>query len=153
MFAIMASSILRDRGEPSVLCVIDFSASSENALRSAVHLASGNQTHLTVLHPYRLTQAVKKEDLVKLKRDIDEEAALNFKKMSHLLINLNVPFDFRAEVGFLTDRVQEHLRKNNVTLLVMNKHLALGSWEAFHELIDQLEIPMMIVPENKSMKI
>ncbi len=138
--------------EPTVLCVIDFSASSENTLRSALQLATKNKARITVLHPYRLNQVVKKENLGKVKRDIDEEAALNFKKISHVLKKGNISYDFRSEVGFLTDRVQEHLRRSNIKLLVMNKGLADVNREALNELIHQLEIPVIIVPQDKTLK-
>ena len=138
--------------EPTVLCVIDFTPSAEDTLKSAVQLAKKNKARITVLHPYRLNQVVKKEDLSKLKRDIDEEAALNFKKISLVINNSNIPYDFRSEVGFLSDRIQEHVRKSNIKMLVMNKDLADANRESLSELIHQLELPFIIVPQSKPQK-
>ncbi len=92
------------------------------------------------------------EDLGKVKRDIDEQAALNFKKLSHLLTNGNISYDFRSEVGFLTDRIQEHIRRSNIKMLVVNKDLAEANREAMNELTHQLEIPVIIVPQEKTSK-
>lgn len=138
--------------EPTVLCVIDFSTSAEKALRSAAQWAIKNNARITILHPYRLNQVVKMEDLGKVKRDIDEQAALNFKKLSHLLTNGNISYDFRSEVGFLTDRIQEHIRRSNIKMLVVNKDLAEANREAMNELTHQLEIPVIIVPQEKTSK-
>ena len=135
-------------GRSSVLCLIDFSASSENALRAAVQLAVKNAAHITILYPYRLTTAVKKENLVKLKRDIDLEALRNFEKISHLLDGTNIDFDFRSEVGFLSDRIQEHLRLGNIKLIVLNKGLADSSFEALAELVPHLQVPLILVPDG-----
>ena len=138
--------------EPTVLCVIDFSTSAEKVLQSAAQLAIKNKARITILHPYRLNQVVKKEDLGKVKRDIDEEAALNFKKMSHILTQGDIAYDFRSEVGFLTDRIQEHMRTSNIRMLVMDKGLADANREALNELTHQLEIPVILVPQEKIAK-
>ena len=131
-----------------VLCLIDFSASSENALRTAIQLAVKNAARITILYPYRLTTAVKKENLVKLKRDIDQEALRNFEKISHLLDGTNIDFDFRSEVGFLSDRIQEHLRLGNIKLIVLNKGLVDSSFEALAELVPHLQVPLILVPDG-----
>ena len=50
----------------SILCAIDFSESSLNALKYAADLSARYNSHLTVLYPYRLLPAGK-EDVMERK--------------------------------------------------------------------------------------
>lgn len=135
--------------EPSVLCVIDFSSTSEDALRAAIPAAERNHARLMIIHPYRLNHAGSMEDQVKMKRAIEEESRQNFRKLSHVLNDVTIPFDFRPEIGFLTDRVQEHLKKANIILLIMSRELAKASRESLMELLPQIDIPILIIPKTK----
>ena len=136
-------------GQPSVLCLVDFSGSSEEALRTSIQYAVKNAARLIILYPYRLTTSVKNENLVKLKRDIEQEALRNFEKISNLLDGTNVEYEFRSEVGFLTDRIQEQLRRNNIKIIIINKELAVQSNEALNDLIPNLTVPLIAVPGDR----
>lgn len=105
---------------------------------------------MTILYPYRLNQMVSKENRVKVKRDIDQEAIRKFEKISHLLDGSNIEFDFRSEVGFLNDRIQEHLHDGDIKLIVMGMNLAAEGGEALNELVQHLKVPLVVVPEGES---
>src|SRR5579871_5189293 len=95
----------------SILCVIDFSESSVHALQWAINLGLKFDAHVTIVHPYRLNHSNKEEDMVAIKKTIDQDAALNFNRIaSPILKDSAISYDFRPEVGFITDRVHEHIR-------------------------------------------
>lgn len=133
---------------PSILCAIDFSDSSLQALMWAIPEAQKHNYHISVLYPYRLDQIRKKEDVVKSKKEMDVDAVEKFDRLvSGMLRDGQVSFNFKSEVGFLRDRIREHANKNNVVMLVMGKELA--GEESFQELIEEVEVPIVIVPAKK----
>jgi hypothetical protein len=110
-------------------------------------MAVSLKTHLTIIHPYRLNQLNKKEDMVLVKKNIDLDATKNFEKIAtNLLKNESVSYEFRTEVGFIQDRVQEHARKNNILFMVMGKKLVTSNNENLSDLMEQIEVPLVIVP-------
>lgn len=138
--------------EAEVLCVIDFSESSKEALKSAIFLADQYKTPLTVLYPYRLTQVDINGDMSSTRRSMDQAANESFKKISEsLLLNSAVHWQFRPEVGFFNDRIRAHSKKNKVGMLIVSKRLVTINRENFMELIDQLQVPLMIIPQTEQL--
>lgn len=136
--------------QPSILCIMDFTESSLEALKWAAGMAKKFDAHLTILHPYRLNQLQKKEDMIWVKKKIDQDAAKDFDKIAaDLLKNGKISYEFRSEVGFINDRVQEHARKNNTLFLVIGKDFATENKEALNDLIEQTEVPLVIIPATK----
>ena len=130
----------------SILCAIDFSESSLHALKWAAELSAKFNAHLTVLYPYRLLQTTK-EEVMELKNKNMELAVCKFSALENDYLNGKVTsFDFTAEVGFVADRVEEHLRKNSVLMLVIGKNMNAYSQENLEEMIDQMKVPVVVVP-------
>lgn len=133
---------------PSLLYITDFSEASIRALRWAIPEAQKHHLHLSVLYPYRLDSVRKNENAVISKKDLDRVASERFEHlMEGMLQASEVTYDFHSEVGFLRDRIVDHARKNNVVMLVMAKSQV--SEESFPELVEELQIPLVIVPEDK----
>ena len=133
---------------PSILSIIDFSESSKDALKWAIGMAEKLNVHLMILHPYRLNQIEKKEDMVGVKKKIDNAATKNFEEISFGLLNKRkIPFDFRPEVGFIQDRVQEYARRNNILFVVIGTNMAIENKEILEELVKETETPFVLVPE------
>lgn len=85
--------------------------------------------------------------MVLVKKNIDLDAAKNFEKIAtSLLKNEAMSYEFRTEVGFIQDRVQEYARKNNILFMVMGKKLVTSYNENLNEFMDQIEVPLVIVP-------
>jgi hypothetical protein len=102
----------------SVLCVIDLSASSRKALQWAIEDARRTNAHLTVLYPYRLSRKQNGENVVQMRKNIEEQAHASFAELEReLLKDARVSYDFRTEVGFLFDRVEEHSRSHPLNVL------------------------------------
>jgi nucleotide-binding universal stress UspA family protein len=134
-------------GPSSILSIIDFSESSKEVLQWAVGMAEKLNVHLTILHPYRLNQVDKKEDMVGVKKKLELDASKNFEHLAHgLLKNQKVSFDFRAEVGFIQDRIEDYARRNNILFLVIGGNLANGNKEILEEIIEESEAPLVVVP-------
>ena len=130
----------------TILCTIDFSESSTQALKWAAELAIRYTCHLTVLFPYRLTQ-IPKADAKEMKENIMASASEKFAVLKNdFLIGKVASFDFTAEVGFLADRIDDHQRKNSILMVVISKKMSLLGEERLDDLIAKIKVPMMIIP-------
>ena len=130
----------------SILCAIDFSESSLNALKWAAEFSSRFNSHLTVLYPYRLLQT-NKEDVVELKKNNVELATRKFESLENEYLNGKVTsIEFSPEVGFLTDRIEDHLRKNSILMMVIGKNMNSASQENLDDLINHVKIPVVVIP-------
>lgn len=129
-----------------ILCTTDFSASSRNAVEWAVSLAQHLKAPLTILHTYRLIRGHNGE-VVQMKRKMEEEARQKFSVLeAETLKDKGISYNFKIEVGFVADRIEEHSRKNPLSFLVMDKSMSTGNKESFDELVKQAQIPLVIVP-------
>lgn len=131
----------------SILCVIDFSASSRKALQWAVANARTHKSHLTVLYPYRLTRAQYGESAIAMRKKIEDEAQKNFGILEHdLLLDKKVSYDFKTEVGFIADRVEEYTKNHSVNFLVIDKNIRATNKESFDDLVENMQVPLVIIP-------
>jgi hypothetical protein len=133
--------------EASILCVIDFSDSSRNTLQWAITKAYKLKTHLTILFPYRLTRPPNGKSIASMKKEIEDEAILSFKSFEKdLLLDKGISYDFKSEVGFVGDRVDDHIKNNEIKFLVIDKNMRFDNKESFDYLVDRSQIPLVIVP-------
>lgn len=129
-----------------VLCTIDFSESSMDALRMAMSLAQLLKSPLTILYPYRLLNTHNGE-ATDLKKKIEENAMRSFATLEKdILYGSGVSYEFKIEVGFISDRVKDYAKKNSVSFLVMGNKMNLSNKESFDELAEHLQMPLVIVP-------
>ena len=129
-----------------ILCVVDFSETSNRALSWAVKMARCLNAHMTVLYTFRLLQS-KNGEVLSMKRQKEEEAVIQFNTLEkNLLLGKQVSYDFKTEVGFFTDRIEDYTTKNSIELLVIGKTMTEGNKETFEELIKNLQIPLAIIP-------
>ena len=130
-----------------ILCATDFSVSSKEAMKWSIKLAEKLKTHLTILYTYRLLK--QNGEALDFKKKMESEAIKNFGLLEkELLSGKTISFDFKIEVGFIDDRIEEHSRTNKLSFLVMGKGMTLRNKETFDELIDHLHTPLVIVPET-----
>ena len=113
-----------------ILCTIDFSEASRRALSWSIELAKQLESHITILYTYRLNKH--SEAAITMKKKIEEEATLNFGEIEkELLTGTGIKYEFKTEIGFVADRVEEHAKKKNIGFLVMGKGMTIGSKETF----------------------
>jgi K+-sensing histidine kinase KdpD len=130
----------------AILCTIDFSESSSDVLRYAVTLSKQFKSHITVLYTYRLLNS-NGEEVVDMRKKTEALAKENFSILEKkILEGSGVSYNFQVEVGFVSNRVREYAKKNNVTFLVMGKKMNGSSKESFDELAENLQVPLVIVP-------
>jgi K+-sensing histidine kinase KdpD len=130
----------------TILCTIDFSPQSKHTLRCAAQLADDLRAHLTILYAYRLIK-VKNEEIFETKKKIEEEATAKFSALeSELLKNFTITYDFKKEVGFVTDRIEAHTKEKPLGFIVLNKSMRENYIESFDEFVDTLSVPAIIVP-------
>jgi hypothetical protein len=63
-----------------------------------------------------------------------------------LLLNGKISYDFKSEVGFLADRVEEHTKNHPVSFMVIDKNIRAGNKESFDDLVENTQIPLVIIP-------
>lgn len=125
--------------------VTDFSDASAQALQWAIPEAQRHHLHLSILYPFRLDQVRKKDNVIMSKKELEIDAAEKFEKqVEGILRKSRLSFDFFSEVGFMRDRITEHARNGNVVMLVMGQKMA--SAESFPELVEEIRVPIVIVP-------
>lgn len=82
-----------------------------------------------------------------MKRKKEEDAITNFTSLEkRMLEGKAVSYDFKTEVGFITDRIEDYSRKNSIHFLVLGNHLVETNKETFDELVKNIEIPLVIIP-------
>lgn len=144
--------VLENKQGGIVLCVIDFSEPSTEALQAAIKIARATASTLTVLYPYRLNQPRNIPDLSQWKRNIESDATSNFHRMtSTLLRDSHVSCEFKVEVGFIDDRVEVFAKTHDVTLVVVSSELIHKSDGAFTDMLEKLKSPLLIVPTKEPM--
>lgn len=127
-----------------IICTTDFSESSLGALKWAIESAKRLGAHLTILYTYRLNQ---NSEAISLKRKLDEDAIKNFAEVEREhLAGSGINYNFKTEIGFVDDRIEEHLKSNKISFLVMGKGMSLHHKESFDDLLNQLQIPLVIIP-------
>jgi nucleotide-binding universal stress UspA family protein len=130
----------------SILCTIDLSESSKPAVHWAVTMAQQLKTHLTILYTYRLLQ-YRNGEALELKRKMEDDAGQKFLLLEkELLIGKGISYDFKTEIGFVTDRIEDHARKNTLSFLVMNKNSNQEGKETIEDLMEHIHVPVLLVP-------
>jgi hypothetical protein len=104
------------------------------------------RAHLSIRYAYRLLQS-RGGDAFHLKRSIEDEARQKFLHIEHdHLAGKGVAYDFEIEVGFVSNLIGDYAKKNNLNLIIMDKHVNTRSGETFEELINTLQVPMLLIP-------
>jgi nucleotide-binding universal stress UspA family protein len=130
-----------------ILCTLDFSESSRDALAVAVQMAKERNALLTVLFAYRLRKP--NGDALAMIREVEEKVLERFAELEkELLLNAGVRYELKTEIGFVEDRVEQHTRLNKIMFLVIGKSMSINTAtkESFDSLLAHLQIPLVIVP-------
>jgi hypothetical protein len=134
-----------------VLCVIDLTPASVSVLGVSAGLAMRLRAPLTVLYPYRIMPD--KEPIADYRKSLLQKAQHDFIELEQKLhLNGSLQYEFRAEVGFLSDRVEAFLRQHTVLLVAMGEKMALERNESglnnLQELMKRIPVPVLVVPEH-----
>lgn len=129
-----------------VLCTVDFSNPSTQALKWAAKFSRDIGCDLTILYSYRLTRRMN-EDIISSKKKMEQEALSHFTDFENeFLKNISLTYEFKVEIGFIADRVEDFAKKNPLSFIVMDKALCTRSRDTFDELLEQTNVPLIIIP-------
>jgi hypothetical protein len=136
-----------------ILCAVDFSDSSIDALRWAVELARRTGSKLTIMFCYRLITGIHNEGTIDLKKSMEHEAWSKFNEVEKLVL-MGQPFQyaFITEVGFYHLRIEMFLRTHPVRVLVVGNSIVRNFDEDTHlgfgQFLRLSKIPVVIVPHE-----
>lgn len=109
-------------------------------------MARHMRAHLSVLHTYRLIQP-RSGEIVEQKKSIELEARKKFELLEkEYLIGQGISYDFKIEVGFVSDRIEDRAKKNSLDFVIMDKTMKANNNETLEELIQHIHVPMLLVP-------
>jgi hypothetical protein len=134
-----------------VLCALDFSESSSWIIRSAIEVALRHRTSLIVLFSYRLVQPFE-GTIADYRKNMENKARTNFEElMKNVSVHGKVKYEFRSEIGFLSDRIEAYLEKNDVGVIVIGQEMANAMNDhkgmSLKQFINNTKVPILIVPE------
>ncbi|MBL7856787.1 MAG: universal stress protein [Cyclobacteriaceae bacterium] len=135
----------------TILCAIDFSDASMNALKRAIQLAVCTNAHLSVLFSYRLIHTGQQDSVMVFKKKMEDEAIEKFKEIEKKLINgQDVSRGFITEIGFMSDNIERFVRKNPISMLVLSRSMCSNLNDhkgiSLEEFIGSINVPLLIVP-------
>lgn len=134
----------------SILCAIDLSDASVEAVRAAKEIAVQKKLNLVVIYAYRLLQTESKE-IADYRKSIEKQAQNDFIEIAKAVsLNGEVPYEFRTEIGFFSDRIEAYLKSSLVDTLVINRGLADSMYETKEETIAHFnstnKVAVLIIP-------
>jgi nucleotide-binding universal stress UspA family protein len=144
------------RMKKSILCPIDFSKSSVNALQYAIELAKKEHSGITVLYSFRLIQPKNGEGVVSFRKKMEKTALEKFTGLEkYFETDKQVDHRFLVEIGFFSDSIASQVRKNAISKVVIgndmypliNDHI-IGHHQPMTSYLNSLRIPLIVVPEN-----
>jgi hypothetical protein len=135
----------------AILCVIDLSESSVKVVEVAARMAYANKTLLAILFPYRLINHAYKDDMLRLKGRLEQEARDKFVEIQKQVEVLNqIFFEFHPEIGFAADRINSYVIQNEIEMIVISQSQANlineVNFTALQNLITNSKTPFTIVP-------
>jgi nucleotide-binding universal stress UspA family protein len=135
-----------------VLCALDFSESSRWVMRSAIEVALRHRTSLIVLFSYRLVQPFE-GTIADYRKNVESKARASFEELiKKVSSHENVKYEFRSEIGFLSDRIEAYVEKNDVGVIVIGHEMANAMNDhkgmSLQQFINTIKVPILIVPEE-----
>lgn len=62
------------------------------------------------------------------------------------LAGQGISYDFKIEVGFVSDRIEDHAKRNTLNFLVLDKNIKIDNNETLEELLEHIHVPMLLIP-------
>ncbi len=137
----------------TILCAIDFSESSLQAIKWTMIMAQLYKAQVTFLFCYRLIVGDDTVASLNMKCDMEAKAASQFLEIEkNYMKATSVPYQFVSEVGFFSSRIGQFIRKTPVTLLVVGNSMIENFSEyknlSFEHFLTTLKIPVIIAPQG-----
>lgn len=103
-----------------ILCPIDFSEASIEALKCAIEIARKERMGITVLFSYRLIEMEQGEEIMHFKNKMEASAREKFSAIEHFFDNgVSTDYEFVIEIGFFSDCISRQIRTAPVAKVVI----------------------------------
>ena len=134
-----------------ILCALDFSKSSIHVLKMAFDLATRFETSVTILFAYRLVQS-SDGAITEFRKGVEAQALNDFEGLiNKLSVKGSVKYEFRSEIGFLSDRIEVFAQQNKIDMVVISLEMAntINDHKGLllRDFIKSTKTPLLIVPE------
>ncbi len=144
-----------------ILCPVDFSDTSINALEFAAAIAKKHDSGITLLNVFTekdFNRIVGQEALGKTFKELLAMAATKLKSLSEAISssendNGAIPCDYRIELGELTEQLKRLVKEEHYDYIVMgttgvSKTNGIFFGSQTEEVIEKLNIPILCIPEG-----
>lgn len=141
----------------NILCPIDFSDTSLNALEYAVRIGEKHQAHLIMLYVFSEEEFNKRLTTKEVKSfgEYSDEASDQLVAIAEKLSERkrSCQIDWRVEPGKFMPAVNQVIKDENIDLLVMGTKGASDALDAFSgtqtvKIIEETDIPVLAVPKS-----
>lgn len=109
-------------------------------------------THLIVLYAYRLIVDGTGPEIARVKRMRETDARRRFADIEEKILSAipGLSYEFNVEVGFTADRITFHIRRNGISMIVMNQSLAqtFNEYGNLQQFIKDKQLPFLLVPTD-----
>lgn len=131
-----------------ILCAFNLGEEADEVVKSAGALGATLKLPIMLLCSYRLIQSKGSEEVQVIKKRYEALAAEKLKQISKT--QPSVKQSFRAEIGFLSDRIESFLKTEKVKYLVVGTETVAAIHEqkglSLKEFIDKIRVPALVVP-------
>ena len=138
--------------DKTILCPIDFSDSSIQALEYAIDLAQQEKSSITVIYSFRLIQSEEGQEIRLFKKTMEEEANKRFRQLEDSFSKESaVDHRFLVEIGFMEDSIASQLKKNEVSKVVVDRAMCQSNDRESgipKKFLESLKVPVIVVPDK-----
>jgi hypothetical protein len=131
-----------------ILCAFNLGEEADEAVKNAGALGALLNLPIMLLCSYRLIQSKGGEEVQVIKKRYETLAAEKLKQISKS--QPAVKQCFRAEIGFLSDRIESFLKTEKVKYLVVGTETVATIYDqkglTIKEFIDKIQVPALVIP-------
>lgn len=133
-----------------ILCPIDFSESSIEALKYAIEMAKREERGVTVLYSYRLIEPDQGDGILKFRNRVEMRARARFCMLEPFFHNGTVTdHEFLIEIGFFSDCILRQVRNERIDKIVIDDKMRRLVNDLPHGgFLASLPVPVIIVGDD-----
>jgi hypothetical protein len=133
-----------------ILCAFNLGEAADEVVKTAGDLGALLKHPVMLLCSYRLIQSKASEEVQVIKKRYETLAAEKLKQISKT--QSAIKLSFRAEIGFLSDRIESFVKTEKVKYLVIGNETTNTINEqkglSLKEFVDKVGVPVLVVPDK-----
>lgn len=88
------------------------------------------------------------DEAVGLKKKMEAQAIDHFSQLEkEILEGSGITYEFKSEVGFVAQRIEELIKKQPIDFLIIDKRIP-GNKEVLDELLSKVHVPIIVIPNS-----